>query len=657
MCTATRWLTLTLMIALAPADARAQLLDLDRPEMSESGSTPAADALAELLLAQADLHDRPGHVAGSPKGELRRLIAALLQTGRPIPILIGRTMASNLAELEALAASDRLDDVDRLLLVGDLRRARDPIPVSTDDLDRSLRDAMSRLAAARGDDPLGAGWSVGPMSDEATAPDLGRSLELVTTLADDPGARSACERLASMVQHARERPLYAPAGERLRDRFQRACAVLDDPPAWVSAEARIAGATGIAGACELMLDPPTRRVGADGLDRYAGLGRLIERCDKLGTTNDARALREDLASRLARPPALDAVEAVTRGLDIAIGDKAMQRDETELLRQLRPMWRSCVRAATLEARGIVPRLAPMLDVESPLTDPATLAVLASGAAPTVLARDLLTLSELLDDSPPASDAPPKAHGDRAKIADRVLSMAPGTDGAPGAETAATIRAMTRDLGRAAALAGAHPDTDPLSSPGAHALGAVLAAWADEQGDPAPARAAVERLERLATWQRAAALLDRLESGDARVQRWPGVQLSPATVKTLSDGLGQQVTTALRHAGLGAAPRLDRALNSLDEQYPVVRLLERLDTALVERSPGGTRTPSVLSEIALGPPPEGAWLADQRETLAVMCSLGEELTSATIRDDRPAQRELRKALNSVTARLLRVVEGR
>ncbi len=624
--------------------------------MTESGSTPAAQALAELLLAQADLRDRPELVGGSPTAELRRMVGALLRTGRPVPILLGRTMAGGLSELDALAMSENLDDVDRLLLVGDLRRAHDDIPVSTDNLDRSLRDAMARLAEGFDGAAPAQGWLSDSRADAGPSPSLERSLELVTTLAEDAGVRLACDRLASMVQQAGERPLYAPAGDRLSARFRRACAVLDDPPAWVSPGARVAGATGIARACERMLDPPTRRVGADLLDRYAGLGRLIELCDQLETTNDVRALRERLAQRLERPPALDAIEAASRGLSLAIGDAALQRDESELLRQLRPMWRSCVRGATLEARGIVPRLAPMLDVDSPLTDPATLAVLASGAAPTELARDLLTLSALLDDGPAGSGAPPKAHGDRAAIAGRVLAMAPGTQGAS-AQDAATIAAMTQDLARAAALTSAHPEGDPLGAACARVYVSVLSAWADEDADPGKPRAGVERLERLATWQRAAALLDPLESGAARVQRWPAVQLSPATVRRLGDGLGQRVIAALRLGQQGDSTRLDRALNTLDERYRVLRLLERLDTRLRTRWPDDAEKTSVLSEVALGPPPEGAWLVDQRETLAIMCSLAEELTSASIRDDRPAERELRQALNASADRLWRVTESR
>ncbi len=639
---------------------QAQLLDLDPPAAEVLGEQTGAMALRDLLLAQSERLEARDDAGAPVRAELRRLSAALLESSRAVPVLLGRTMAARLPELDALASDPRLDAVDRSLVLADLRRARSQIPVSTDQLDRAMRSALARLAhvsgRTSGRTPSGPGWVLNVRADVSGAPTLERAIELLVSLSDDDEYRLACERLASVAGAAQGRPAYAPAGDRLAQRVRLASVLIDSPPGWVSQEQRQQGGAGIARACALVMDPATRRVGADLLDRYAGLARLLALGDALDTTNDTRALLAKLAASIEGPPGLDTTEAMSRGLRLAIGDPALDRDESDLLRQLRPAWRTARREAKLQARAIVPRLAPMLDVDAPLTDPATLATLASASAPTALARTLLSLSDLLDDDESGASARPKAHGDRAKVADRVLALTSNMDDS--AERARrTLELMNEDLRRASALVRAHTDADPLAKISARVYDNTLSAWADEGADLIEARAALGRAERLAQWLDAEALVAPLSAGDALVQRWAGIELSRGAVEIISAGLAEKVSVAVRLADEGDAARIDRALARLDERYLAIRLLAQLDGRLHELWSGDAKDASVLSELALGPPPEGAWLLDQRTALATLCMQGEELASATIRDDRPVASDLRKALNATAQRLMRAIEGR
>ena len=656
-----RWLALV-AFALSATAANAQLLDLDSPETNAVEHSRAGEALARLLLERAELID--SREPDSPRAELRRLAAALLGARRPIPVLIGRTMAGRLDELDRLATAPALDDVDRVLLVGALRRARSDIPVSTEQLDRSIRLALTRLGEGVSPPPA-PGWAVLPGPDMTNAPSLERSVELLAGWLRDAGANEPCARLASIVRTAAGRPLYAHAGERLGARLRLACALLDDPPPWVGEHEQRDAAAGIARACARLLDPATRHVGGDMLDRYAGLDRLIRACARLEASNDARALREALIARLDDPPTLDAIEAMSRGLEVALGDAVFDRDESTLVRQLRPAWRWVSRRATLESRAIVPRLASLLEVDSPLTDPATLALLSTAQTPTATAHMLVALSDLLDDDPQGPSARPRAFGERGQIAEHVLGLAKSLDDPAGEASArAQLELLLDDLRRAEALCLENPEGSALASASARARDGVLIAWADEGGDADAARAAVRRLERLSALRRAVRLAETLRSGEARAQRWAwveispgGVEISPGGVEACWEGLGREVEKATALALRGEDARLERALATLESRYGVVRALLAIEERLTAMGACSGETWSVLSEIALGPPDDDAWLIDQRERLATLCLLIEELAAARIRDDRPAARDLREALNATGERLLRAIEGR
>jgi len=650
-----RSLALALTLTVTTPESTAQLLDLDMPETPEAGGTTGANALADLLTSQADLHESKGETAHA---ELRRLGAALLNTGRPIPTLLGRTLAARLPELEALSADPDLDPIDRSLLLADLRRARAQIPVSTDQVDRSLRDALARLGDVMDAPPAGPGWVTILTPDLTGAPTFQRSIELLGALSGDSELQLSVERLASIVEAATDRTLYTPAGERLSDRVRSACTVLDSPPAWVSEEDQRLGAAGIALAIAQVMDPATRQVGADRLKRYAALGRLIGGADRLETTNDVRAFRARLASLLAEPPEIGTLEAVSRGLALALGDPALDRDETDLVRQLRPAWRWARRRSILESRTMPARLSSMLGVEAALTDPATLAVLTSARQSQDLARSLVLLSDLLDDDPAGPSKRPKAFADRAAIADRILAMSPELNEAVTAEPVlATIRLMGDDLRRADALLRRHPDPLPLATVCARLHASVLSTWGGEEGVPDRPRAAILRAERYADWLGAADLAEQLQDGRGLVLRWSGIELSPGAVEVIAQDLADKVQHALKHEVEAEPARSDKALATLDERYIVMRVLARLDRRLTELAPASDTNASVLSEIALGPPPDDAWLIDQRETLATLCTQAEELASAIIRDDRPAQRDFENALRVTAERLLRAIEGR
>lgn len=636
------------------ATAPAQLLDLDAPATDAPGERTGATALGELLRAQAEQIRREGAPNAEVRAELRLLAGALLDTGRPIPLLLGRTLAGGMGELEQLAADPRLDEIDRSLLIGDLRRARGEIPVSTDRLDRSLREALARLGdVATIQAPWSAWSSPAPVGGEAP-PTAERSLELLARRLE-PGAIEPARRVVELARTAQARTVYAPAGARLEARLARACVWLERPPGWVDDPAQEQGAAGIVAACAQVLEPSTRRVGLDGLDRYAGIAALIDRCDRLDSSNEVKALRASLVARLASPPGVENAEAAGRALDAALIDPVLTLDEDALVRQLRPAWRWAQREAAVGARSVVPWAGAMLDAPSPLTDPATLSTLASVETPGRLGRTLVELSALLDQPVPGSDDPPEAHGARRDVADRVLRMTPELkidERRP--EILATLEQMTSDLRRIEGVVGAHDGADSTGVLVRRVRDALLGAWAEDQGDAGTIRADVERLARLTDWQRVAGLLDALERGEAPVLRWAGVELSPGSVRVLGDDLRRLAGHASAH--LSDARRLDRALETLDERFTPVRVLALLNDQLVERF-GPAEGSSVLAQIAFGPPPEDAWMVGQRETLARFCALSEELASAVIREDNPGASEIREALHATSERLLRVIEGR
>ncbi|MFI4898386.1 MAG: hypothetical protein ACIARR_11230, partial [Phycisphaerales bacterium JB059] len=448
--TARRWLALV-ALSMAGTPAPAQLLDLDAPAMDAPGERTGASALSELLRAQAEQIQRAGAPNAELRAELRLLAVALLDTGRPIPVLLGRTLAGGMGELERLAADPRLDEIDRSLLIGDLRRTRGNIPVSTERLDRSLREALARLGDVATIDAPGSAWTApapgGGTTPPSPPPSVAQSLAILAGHLE-PGGIEPAERVAQLGRSAQSRAVYAPAGARLEVRLGLACAWLESPPEWVDEPSRAEGAAGIVSACAQLLEPSTRRVGLDLLDRYAGMAGLIDRCDRLEASNDVRALRATVAGRLASPPGVENAEAARRALDAALIDPILTLDEDELVRQLRPAWRWAQREAAVGARSIVPRVGAMLDAPSPLTDPATLSMLARVETPGRLGRTLVELSALLDHPSPGSDDPPEAHGARRDVADRVLRLTPQLKiEEQRGEVIATLERLTSDLRR------------------------------------------------------------------------------------------------------------------------------------------------------------------------------------------------------------------
>lgn len=650
--------------ALATRPATAQnLLDLDKPAPAEVGEKAAAVTLAETLEAQADVFDVRPEESSAIRGDLRRLAAALLRAGQDAgdrggPRLVAaRTIVNHLDELDALAAGAWEDGVGRLLVLGDLRRARERIPPDDEGLDRLLRDALWRLAERAEPAPTALGWVGTPAG--AGAPEARAARDLLRTLGASAESLDGVDRLLALADEAATRRAFAPAAARVRSLLDGACEPLRDPPRWVGTEQLAAGAQGVALGGAALLDPQGRTDARDRLARYAALGAIIRRADALDRGNDAKALRERLGASLADPPSASTLDALTRALDLLDAIDAETRDERSLVRQLRPAWRWSERAGVLAGRTLAARLAPIADTPDPLTNPGVLSDLAAARAPLELLDALVALSDRLDQDPDGPADRPEVAPEFEALAGRLLKAAADLDDPQdGAGAREMIVRIASDLARAEAIVSVE---DARLAPVAAGVRAqVIDAWTSEDGDPEAARAALGRAEDVARWIEDAALVEQVAGGGSLVQSWAAFELSPEAARVLRGDVDTWVERVLANLAKGDIGVAEGMLGRLDREHAgtaAVGALERRLRALtgLERADASW---SVVAEIGFGPPDVGgAWLIDQRGRVATLCAQAEELAAATIRDDRPAAGDLRAALNATAEALVRAVEGR
>ncbi len=655
---------------LATQATAQDLLDLDTPEAPEVGEKAAALLLAETLEAQAD-----GLIAGGApasaeiRAEVRRLAADLLRTGQAAGddgasrLLAGRTIAGALQEFDAAAGGEWADEVARTLALGDLRRARTRLASPDADPDRTLRDALWRLAERADDAPKGVGWAERHTVTSIGAEEARDAAALLRDLGAGGEWMDGVDRLLDLADEAAERRAFEASAARVRGLLVGAARALEDPPRWVSQEQQRAGAMRVAQAAAAMLDAPRRAEGRDRLARYAALAPLIRRADAMERTNDVRALRERLAAALADPPEPTTLDALTQAMDLLDAVEVGERDEKTLARRLRPAWRWCRRSGVLAARSLTERLPSIADTPSPLTDPGVLSDLAAAREPLDVGRALIDLSDRLDQDPDGPADKPETSGVGERIATRVLRVARDLDDSESGPAArAMILRLADDLRRADALE--RIEVPRLRSMVEATRAAVYEAWGadedDDGPDPDEARAGMTRLERVSAWLDAADAMRRVGEGGSLAQAWAAFELSPAAASALQDGLGDDVKRLLSAAELADLDRVDAMLGELDRRHAGPALVGAIERGLRERVGGDSpeRAGGALAQLAYGPPDErDAWLVDQRARLAVFCARAEELAAASIRDDRPAVTDLRDALRTSAEALLRAIERR
>ncbi len=662
------------MLALATTSARAQdLLDLDKPETPDVGERAAPLVLAETLEAQAALLDGSADASAAARGGLRRLAAALLREGHAagdagaVRLLAGRTLVNNLDELDEIAGGAWPDDVERLLVLGDLSRVIGRLPADDDGLDRALRDALWRLGERAPTPPTGLGWAE-PAITSADDADAGAeaaraAAERVRTLGVDAETMAGVDRLLDLADEAASRRAFGASAARVRALLVGAVSALDDPPRWISEDRPAAGARDIALAAGAVLDPRRRDEGRDRLARYAALGDLIVRADMLDRGNDVRAFRERLSGFVGDLPPAPTLEALSRAMDVLDAIASGERDEKTLVRRLRPAWRWSRRSGVLAARALTERLASIADTPEPLTDPGVLSDLAAARAPLELGLALIGLSDRLDQDPSGPADRPETGGDSERIAARVLRASADLDDAEsGGAARALIQRIADDLARADARAsGGEPR---LARAAKDARETVYAAWgADDKndaGDPDAARASVERIERVERWLHDAEAVRRVGEGGSLAQAWAGFELAPEAADALRGGVDEHPPRLLAWMETADYDRVDDLLDRMDKGHAPVALVGAIERRLRAMSgfDGADASWSVLAQVGAGPPDaSGAWLVEQRARLAGLCARAEELAAASIRDDRPAANDLRDALNTTAESLLRAVEGR
>ncbi|MEZ6243909.1 MAG: hypothetical protein R3B57_12805 [Phycisphaerales bacterium] len=653
-------------VALLATTAPAQdLLDLDKPETPDVGEKAAAVTLAETLEAQADLFDLKAEEAAAIRGDVRRLAAALLRSGQEAGdkgasrLLAGRTLVNHLKELDALGAGAWSDDLERLLVLGDLERVRGQIPADDEGLDRALREALWRLGERAENPPDGIGWVEDGGTHTVSADAGQQAAARLRELGLDDEAMAGVDRLLSLADDAETRRSFASAAWRVRTLLSGAVGALNDPPRWIEDEQIAAGARDIAQAATSMLDPKARDDAHDRLRRYAALATLIRRADTLDRTNDAKALRSRLAAWLGEGPPASTLDALTQALDLLDAIEGESRDEKSLIRQLRPAWRWCKRSSVLSGRTLTGRLVAIADTPDPLTNPGVLSDLAAARAPLELGDALFKLSDRLDQDPAGPADRPEVAGGLEEVAARVLRASAALDDTEqGARAREMILRISDDFLRADALASvAEPR---LATIAADVRAQMIAAWSEEDGDPDEVRPMLTRVENAARWVENAALAKEVEGDGSLVQAWAAFELSPEAAKALrgdADRLVNRVVASLEKGDIKAA---DTMLGRLDKEHAATALVGALERALRARTglDKGDPSWSVIAEMGEGPPDASrAWLIDQRGRLAQFCAQAEELAAATIRDDRPAAGDLRAALNTTAAALLRAVEGR
>ena len=634
-------------VILMVSTATGQTLELGGESMPLPGEGEATLALVEAL----DLEIRELGRSGDPVAmELRRLARALLASGERLGpagstrVVTGRTILARAEALERTAEDlpsgpARSAAAAKLAALADRIAAELDAPIGDWELDRAIRDAFAPLTAVAGMPGPGAGWAAGRSSEPTEPPS-----DPAGPFAD--GAHLA--RLLGMLDRAGQQPAYAVTSARLRNRLAEASAAVLAEPEWLGEGVRRHLAEDLDAAAAQVQDPELRTRGLEEIDRIATIGRLIVLIESQPADREGRALRaafEGLVERSRTERAGSAPVFEALGQMLALLDQDALLDEGDrLVRQLKPAWRIVERDVQLASRKLRAMLPKVIVRESPMTDPAVLAVLAERKRAIRLLRQFVEISGFL--AKDAGARKPVVADDRKPVAARLLKLGQALDDAGEAREAEDqIRLFADRLDRFSAMRGEEAlrrvaDDDGASDaeraqvrrltasrPGG-VVGRIdkaradwLAAWAAGQADAEDSASA--RLAGFESWLML--VDDRVAIAGTKdpADRWPGWETSAEADAALLAELDEALGAVSALVMSNRAARVARAVEDRAGPFDVLRVW-----AAVSRAVGSEGPRHPLHELGLGPPDEReSWGAASRTVFADLCRYAEEFAFA------------------------------
>lgn len=600
---------------------------------------------------------------------MRGLCAATLRAAEkasppaPRSVLLAMTFAERIASLEGMMAS--LDEAGLELVARDAAELAKNPPTDADQLALALRDLCAPLAFVESAPNAATSgvnvWNCGG-SAAISLTGLGALRDKVAELGPPLTTIEARLAIADAV------PAYAPVAQASRKRLWDAAGLAVSPPAWLAAPVRTAAIAQVVDAVKRMADEPqsvetTRRLArltllskiAAGLDTqrgaaatraHAALGKLIA----AGPPADP-ALREGEQRRL---------EAIARAAELLPSRETM-RDEKRVVRQFRPALRTMLELARLSEADLLEVFPETIETQAAdsINAPRFIAAVAEHR------RRLEDLTAIVDASEAILGAQPPINIPGADLAareeykllgDRLLAFAKDAydlaqknepTGKQDLDRAlARVRMLANDARDFAMMPGEANLRDPATGAAWHGVlgdlaGRLAAAlqtdrlawlkgWGSPDKPPTEIGSRLRRMHRLMLIVGDAAALDR---GGANA--WPGWEMTPATMTTLSAGLKEAITGACE-ANLNRTADADGLMKTLIDRYAEVLIAGRLSRT--QDACGG-----VGWELIAGPAPAVVAFGTRLEDLARICRESHELAVRLARKE-----EVSMIRGSVTA---------
>lgn len=634
-------------IGLATSGAPAQILDFGEPDRLVLPSPTPFEELAQALEVQAD-----GLAA---RGSLplmvvyRRTLAELLRQdplATPTRLLAAMTLANHVGAIDSVLA-EPLPVMNAAQLAAFERLLRDGLERELADArstDRWLRELMTEPAHTLGMDALpdSSGWVLDTPPDEPITEPINAPISQPATYADLRGTIASflgdrwTDRTASRFDELAELGVlagrfvgYAAASDRLRDRLSRAVAVGTAASLDAVAEHRSAGALidrwrqSLATDIERLLDPDGQA------DALASLDRLAIEAELLG---GLASLRPVPAVQTARRLAVEHLAAGAVDVDrVAMAIMLLRHsnelldelDERTIARELRTFWRlrsrELARSVDRSARGIAGVLAP----GASLADPAIIATVAASRSAAFERARFETMNTWLVDS--AASRPEAA--ERFEPLAQVF-LAIGRDLSDQSVRAeAVVRA--RDM---LALADAAREleesiTQAPETAWTRSARVAVDAWLADPSLDGDAADAVRLAVRLGDAVAGAQLLRsaaRPESLGLAANASPGFELSEEVVALLAADMAADVSGTVDAFEAGRLGLVETRLDRYEREHALARLIVAIERGA--RLRGLEPAMRGMPELLAGPPDRLAWLAAEREDVALLCVLAECLSA-------------------------------
>jgi hypothetical protein len=672
-----------LLACSSAAFSQRQLLDLSGGAGPPApGTGAAALLLAEDLKLQAENLERGTDLHDRAKASLRRLARALIATGEhagapgSTRILLGRTLVEGLPGLDTLIASiDGPGSKARLLMIErDASGAAHLLESPAADPYRALRDGLALLTDLSPDPQGPAGWISDAPGTSEPAPSFAPKIDQWQSL---PGAShdlgATLHDLDASLEPAQRWPAYRPSTDRQRALVAAAGDGLAGLPAWVPAASRQKLGEDFSRAVGTLLNHEAQSVGAAALNRIARLAHLAALTDRLDPSSAGKRVATALAQVMGAPPAdpvaerrsLDAFERAAE----MIADRHTPEDERKLVQQLRPAWRALAAGAKQIEPQLYTALPMLLRQSDAMTEPGVVATLNSARRALDDLNGLQALNTLIA-GPEQPGHEPQVQQTWTKLAARVIKL--GQDLVkPGPHDAslAALREIIAHSYTYRSLGGALPGqesawklltgdrTDALSAKIENTRAACTEALEKGQS-PGLERERLDSFSILISTLRDLAALEpgglpgTLSPSYARIQSWPGWQMSGAALAALTPRLANATSEAVQLAIESDPAKTTEATLRIRRDYACAILAGRLARLAAARSIDSRALPgAVLREIGTGGPWDGCWLQDSASDLALICRYGEEIPVADRTGAKDRAKQLRRLVNETAAKVL------